>query len=66
MLIQKGILYDSISTKEVFEVLENHLKGNFKKTKYRNLCQAIDSCLSVHMAGMINAAPNLDSSFSIP
>ena len=61
----EGILYDNIPTKEVFEVLENHLKGNFKKTTYRNLCQAIDSCLSVPMAGMINAAPNLDSSFSI-
>ena len=59
------ILYDNITTKKVFEVLENHLKGNFEKTKYRNLCQAIDSCLSVPMAGMINAAPNLDSSFSI-
>ena len=27
----EGILYDNIPTKEVFEVLENHLKGNFKK-----------------------------------
>ena len=59
------IVYDNIPTKEVFGVLQNHLKGNFKKTTYRNLCQAIDSCLSVPMAGMINAAPNLDSSFSI-
>ncbi len=51
------------SNQRGFLDLENQLKGNFKKTTYRNLCQVIDSCLSVPMAGMINAAPNLDSSF---
>ncbi len=58
MLILKGFFMTTFQPKKCFRYWKI-IKREISKTTYRNLFQTIGNCLSVPMAGMINAALNL-------